>query len=189
MRQQRGPARLGAPREPDRDLRRFEVEIVADAHHREHAFGLEERIQAVRLVRRDALDVQAEPVAARDVALDHVDVLRPPGHLEAARLRPVQRLSGVLGEPPEVPAGLRDELDHQVAGSRVAHQAGSPRRGLRRDLVLVDDRDVPGAVPDEGERRRGAETAGADHDDVRAVDHGATLPRRSRLRWHGFVFG
>jgi hypothetical protein len=57
VRHERRTARFGGARETDGHLRRVEIEIVADPHRREHAFGPEERVQPMRRCRRDLLHV------------------------------------------------------------------------------------------------------------------------------------
>ncbi len=171
VRQERHPAGLGAPREADGHLRRVEIEVLADAHHREHAFGVKERIQAMRLVRRNPLDIQPKPPAACEFVLHDGHILRPAGDFEGARLRPRQRLSGVRGESLDILRRQLHQLHHQVAGARVAQHPRGARGGLRRDVVFVDDHDALDSPPGKIKRGRGAQPTGADHDDIGVVHH------------------
>src|SRR5262249_11364853 len=59
MSEKRDALRLGATREASGNLRRVEVHVVADTHDCDNAVGFNERVQAVRLLRRNALDVEA----------------------------------------------------------------------------------------------------------------------------------
>jgi hypothetical protein len=92
-----------------------------------HAVGLQERIEAVRVVRRDQLDVESEPLAARGVALDDGNVLRAPRNLEAARSSPVERLPRVLAEARELRARDLHELCHEIGRARMADEPGRAR--------------------------------------------------------------
>src|SRR5690349_19305059 len=118
------------------------------------------------LARRYSLDVEPEAAAADDVALDNRRILIPARDLEAARMDPVERLPGLFGEALDPFRRELDELDHQLALAHAAHHAGGAGRGLRSDLVLVDQHDALHASPDEMERSRRAEAARADYDHI-----------------------
>src|SRR3954463_11430775 len=107
---------------------------------------------------------------------EHLRVLRPPRDLEAAGVDPGQRLADVVGERLDLPVGVLDELDHQAALAEAADRARGAGRGLRAEVVLVEEGDADAPALGEGVRRRGAEAAGADHLDIRVADHGAALP-------------
>ena len=113
----------------------------------------------------DQLGVEAEAAQALMLSLEHRSVLLAPRNLETARLHPVEWLPGVVGEPLDPLAREQHQLDHQVRRTRVRRQARRSRRGLGREVVLVEEHDVD-APHCELEGGSGSEPAGADHDDV-----------------------
>ena len=117
----------------------------------------------------DLVDVEPQAHAALEIGGDHRDVLGAARHLETARARPVERLARVLGEAHQLVTRVPDELHHQVARARVAHEPGRAGRGLRRDVVPIEHDDLARAALDEVEGGGRAEPARADHDHVGAT--------------------
>jgi hypothetical protein len=171
MRQQRRPARFGATGETDGNLGRVEVHVVADAHDRNHPLRLEERVQAVRVLWRHAFDVQPKLATACYIALDHFGVLLAARDLETARVNPVQRLPGIVAESLDPLSSECDEVDQELALAGTADHAGSTRRGLGTDVVLIDEHDVLDAAFDKVERGRRTKSTGPDDDHIGLAHH------------------
>jgi hypothetical protein len=167
-----GAVRLRGMRVADRHLPGVEVHVVADPQRGLDAVGLEERVQRVRLCPGDELGVEPGRPAAGEVVLEHRDVRRPAGDLEAARVHPVERLARVVGERADARRGEPDEIDHELALAQVADHARRAGRGLRGDLVALEHRRFA-AAPGERERGGRAQAARADHDDVGRPAHGS----------------
>src|SRR5262249_22853421 len=113
--QQFRPMRSGAARASHRDLCRIEVHVVADAHDCRDSLSLEERVQAVRLLRRYALDVESHAPTTFDIGVNHFRILFTPRNLEAPGRYPVERLPGILDEVLDPLGGELDQPDHEVA--------------------------------------------------------------------------
>lgn len=133
----------------------------------------------MRLVRGDRLHIQAHAAAALKVGREDFGIFRPPCDFEAARMHPVQGLPDLLRKRLDLSAGVPDEVDHQVALTEATHHARSTGRGLRADLVLIEESDAHALALGEVVRRCGAEAAGPDHDDICMVDHDSSSHEHS----------
>src|SRR5689334_20676304 len=97
-------------------------------------------------------------------------------------MHPVQRLPYLLREGLDLAASVPDEVNHQVALTEATHHTSGTGRGLRADLVLVEEGDAHAPALGKIVRRCGAESTGADHDNICMVDHGTLSHRHSGAR-------
>jgi hypothetical protein len=84
-------------------------------------------------------------------------------------------LPGVLGEAFDLLSGKLDQFDHEVA---LAHAAHHPRtgRGLRPDVVLIDECDVPDATIDEAECGSRTQPSGTNDNHFGLPNHRESFP-------------
>src|SRR4029077_3673957 len=128
--------------EADRNLRWGEISVITDPHRRYDACRLQEWIEATCLLRRNQLDIKAHTAPALKVVLDNLRVLRSTCDLQAARMNPIERLPGFFRERFNLATCGLDEDSHKLAFASAAHHARSAERGLRSDIMLVDQDDA-----------------------------------------------
>ena len=94
---------------------------------------------------------------------------------------PVQGLPGILGEALDPLSGELDQASHELALARTADHPGGTRRGLRTDVVPVDERDVLNSAFDEMESSRRTQPTGPDNDHVGFASHRTSLLQSAEL--------
>ena len=73
----------------------------------------------------DQIYIEPHAASAVEVGLDDLPVLRPACDLQAARMHPIERLTGFFRECFNLAARILDEADHQVTLAGATHHACS----------------------------------------------------------------
>ena len=128
--------------------------------------------------RRDKFDIKTHTTPALEIGLDNLRILRATGDLQAAGMHPIQRLAGLLGKRFDLTARVLDEADHQVAFSSATHHAGRAGRGLRSNVMLVDEGDAEPLALAQIIGCRSAKPAGTNDDNIRLIDHACVPEHR-----------
>jgi len=131
--------RLGTARETDCNLGGVEVSIVANSQGTDYAGRLQKWIEAIGLVGRDFLNIEAHAPATIQVAVENFSILWPSGDFQTTRVDPIERLSRFRCEGLDFSAGIFDQFDHEVALPHATDHARGTRRSLRPNIMLVEE--------------------------------------------------
>ena len=172
-----GAEQAGAVGQGEGELAGVEVAVERDERGRDHAVGRHRREHRLRLGGRHELHLEAEALRPAGLALDLLVALarrRQPQPAELVPARILARLARQVGVEAD---RVLHHLGQADGRAQLADEAGRVPRRAVGEPVLLDQDDVAPAELGEVVEDAAAPDPAADHDRLRLVPHGRSLPQ------------